>query len=193
MKLDRNLREFIELLNSQKVDYIVVGGHAVAFHGHPRFTGDIDLLLRPAHENAERVIAVVKEFGFAEVSLSAEDFMRPDIVVQLGYPPNRIDLLTSISGVAFEEAWDTRAAGELDGLPVFFLGLDALLKNKQASGRETRTWPTSGSLWRSIPGQSRLKPDELNLIRLAPSATLPARAPVTCRRLLVSSRATTPI
>ena len=77
MKLDRNLREFIELLNSQKVDYIVVGGHAVAFHGHPRFTGDIDLLLRPAHENAERVIAVVKEFGFAEVSLAAEDFMRP--------------------------------------------------------------------------------------------------------------------
>lgn len=136
MKLDRNLREFIELLNSQKVDYIVVGGHAVAFHGHPRFTGDIDLLLRPAHENAQRVIAAVKEFGFAEVSLSAEDFMRPDTVVQLGYPPNRIDLLTSISGVAFEEAWDTRVAGELDGLPVFFLGLNALLKNKQASGRD---------------------------------------------------------
>lgn len=136
MKLDRNLREFIELLNSQKVDCIVVGGHAVAFHGHPRFTGDIDFLLRPSHDNAERLIAAVKEFGFAEVSLSAEDLTQPDIVVQLGYPPNRIDLLTSISGVDFEEAWDTRAAGELDGLPVFFLGLDALLKNKQASGRD---------------------------------------------------------
>jgi len=136
VKLDRNLREFIELLNSQKVDFIVVGGHAVAFHGHPRFTGDIDFLLRPSHENAGRLIAAVKEFGFAEVSLSAEDFMRPDIVVQLGYPPNRIDLLTSISGVDFEEAWVTRAAGELDGLPVFFLGLNALLKNKQASGRD---------------------------------------------------------
>lgn len=136
MKLDKNLREFIELLNSQKVDYIVVGGHAVAFHGHPRFTGDIDLFIRPTHQNSERVITAVKEFGFAEVSLSAEDFVRPDTVVQLGYPPNRIDLLTAISGVNFEEAWYTRAAGELDGLSVFFLGLDALLKNKRASGRD---------------------------------------------------------
>ena len=136
MKLAKDLREFIELLNSRKVDYIVVGGHAVAFHGHPRFTGDIDFLVRPSRENADRVAGVVREFGFSELNVSPEDFMRPNTVVQLGYPPNRVDLLTSISGVNFEEAWGSRLSAELDGLPVCFLGLDALLKNKRASGRD---------------------------------------------------------
>ena len=136
MKLGKDLREFIELLNSRRVDYIVVGGHAVAFHGHPRFTGDIDFLLRPSSENAERLIDAVKEFGFSEMHLSLDDFTRPNTVVQLGHPPNRIDLLTSISGVDFEEAWGSRIGGELDGLPVSFLGWDALLKNKRASGRD---------------------------------------------------------
>ena len=136
MKLGKDLKEFIELLNSQKVEYIVVGGHAVAFHGHPRFTGDIDFLLRPSRENAERLIGAVKEFGFSEMRLSPDDFTRPNTVVQLGYPPNRVDLLTSISGVDFEEAWGSRLGGELDGLPVYFLGWDALLKNKRTSGRD---------------------------------------------------------
>ena len=136
MKLAKDLREFIELLNSRRVDYIVVGGHAVAFHGHPRFTGDIDFLLRPSSENAERVINAVEAFGFSPPGLSPEDFVRESTVVQLGYPPNRIDLLTSISGVPFEEAWSGKLSGELDGLPVFFLGWDALLKNKRASGRD---------------------------------------------------------
>lgn len=136
MKLGKDLKEFIELLNSRRVDYIVVGGHAVAFHGHPRFTGDIDFLLRPSPENAERLIDAVKEFGFSEMRLSPDDFTRPNTVVQLGYPPNRVDLLTSISAVDFEEAWSTRVSGELGGLPVYFLGRDALLKNKRASGRD---------------------------------------------------------
>lgn len=136
MKLGKDLREFIELLNSRRVDYIIVGGHAVAFHGHPRFTGDIDFLLRPSQENAELLIGAIIEFGFPEIRLSAGDFTRPNTVVQLGYPPNRVDLLTSISGVDFEEAWSSRLAGELDGLPVYFLGRDALLKNKRASGRD---------------------------------------------------------
>lgn len=135
MKLDKDLREFIELLNSLRVDYIVVGGHAVAFHGHPRFTGDIDFLARPSHENSERLINVIREFGFADFRLSPDDFTQPNSIVQLGQPPNRIDLLTSISGVDFDEAWDSKIAGELDGLPVFYLGWDSLLKNKRASGR----------------------------------------------------------
>ena len=136
MKLAKDLREFIELLNSRRVDYIVVGGHAVAFHGHPRFTVDIDCLLRPSRDNAERLIAALEKFGFSELRLSPDDFTRPNTVVQLGNPPNRIDLLTSISGVDFEEAWSGKVSGQLDQLPVFFLGWDALLKNKQASGRE---------------------------------------------------------
>jgi hypothetical protein len=136
VKLAKDLREFIELLNSRRVDYIVVGGHAVAFHGHPRYTGDIDFLVRPSPENAERLIESLKEFGFSNLQLSADDFTRPNTIVQLGYPPNRIDLLTSISGVDYGEAWSGKATGELDGLRAFFLGFDALLKNKRAAGRE---------------------------------------------------------
>jgi predicted nucleotidyltransferase len=136
VKLQKDLREFIELLSSGGVDFIIIGGHAVAFHGHPRYTGDIDFLVRSTPENAERIIAVLKAFGFGELSLSVQDFTRSGSVVQLGRPPNRIDLLTSVSGVDFEEAWESKIAGELDGLAVFFLGLEALLKNKQASGRD---------------------------------------------------------
>jgi hypothetical protein len=136
VKLDKDLREFIELLNSRRVDYIVVGGHAVAFHGHPRFTGDIDFLVRSSPENAERLIGAIKEFGFSNLRLTPDELTRPNTVVQLGYPPNRIDLLTSISGVEFEEAWSGKAGGYLDGLPVFFLGWDALLENKRVSGRD---------------------------------------------------------
>jgi hypothetical protein len=122
-------------LNSHGVEFVVVGAHAVAFHGHPRFTGDLDLLVRPAPENAERVMATLRAFGFPSPGLSAADFLRPDSVVQLGVAPNRIDLLTSITAVGFDEAWAGRAAGALGGLPVSFLGYDALLKNKLATGR----------------------------------------------------------
>lgn len=136
MKLQRDLSEFIKLLNSNKVDFIVVGGHAVAFHGHPRFTGDIDFLLRPTRDNAERVIETLKAFGFGDLALCADDFQRHGSVVQLGRSPNRIDLLTTISGVDFDEAWNTRVGAELDGISVSFLGLQALLANKKASGRD---------------------------------------------------------
>ncbi|MDC3954149.1 nucleotidyltransferase [Polyangium jinanense] len=136
MKLQQDLREFVGLLNSSGVEFIVVGGHAVAFHGHPRFTGDIDFFVRPTRANADRILGALATFGFGQLALSADDFMRPNAVVQLGRPPNRIDLLTSISGVDFDEAWDSRVSGSLDGLPVAFLGLEALLKNKRASGRE---------------------------------------------------------
>lgn len=136
MKLQADLREFTALLISHRVEFIVVGGHAVAFHGHARFTGDIDFLIRPTIENAQRVLDVLGAFGFASLPLSTSDFIRPEGVIQLGRPPNRIDLLASISGVDFDEAWTGRKMGELDGLSVPFLGLDALLKNKLASGRD---------------------------------------------------------
>lgn len=135
MKLQQDLREFIELLNSHGSEYLVVGGHAVAFHGHPRFTGDIDFLVRGSVDNAERILGVLRAFGFGDLALTTADFVKPGSVVQLGRPPNRIDLLTSISGVTFDDAWAGRVAGRLDGVPVFFLGLQALLENKLASGR----------------------------------------------------------
>ncbi len=135
MKLQQDLREFVALLNSHKVEFVVVGGHAVAFHGHPRFTGDIDFLIRPSVQNAKQVLDVLRAFGFGDLSLSVDDFVKLGNVVQLGRPPNRIDLLTSISGVGFEDAWTSRIQAELDGLPVCFLGWQSLIDNKQASGR----------------------------------------------------------
>jgi len=113
VKLQSDLREFIVLLNSFTVDYVVVGGHAVAFHGHPRFTGDIDFLIRPTRDNAQRLLQALREFGFTDIALSIEDLVTPGNVVQLGHPPNRIDLLTSISGIDFEEAWTGRAIATL--------------------------------------------------------------------------------
>ena len=135
MNLQKDLREFLELLNSHKVDFVVVGAHAVAFHGYPRYTGDIDFLVRSTLDNAQRVVSVLTTFGFEDAAALTESLMQPEKVIQLGRPPNRIDLLTSISGVDFDEVWSTSVAGDIDGVPVRFIGREALLKNKRASGR----------------------------------------------------------
>lgn len=135
MKLNKDLREFIGLLNSTKVDYLIVGGHAVAFHGYPRFTGDIDFWVRRSIENAERLDRVLRDFGFSNVGIKAADFLEPEAVIQLGRPPNRIDILTSIDGNVFEEAWESRIVADFDGLSVAFIGKKDLIKNKKATGR----------------------------------------------------------
>lgn len=135
MRLQKDLREFLELLNSTSVNYVVVGGYAVAYHGSPRFTGDIDCLVELSTENAERLIEVINRFGFADLDIQRSDFLNPDSVVQLGVPPNRIDLLTAIDGVTFDEVWRTRVTGQLDGLPVCFISKELLLQNKRAAGR----------------------------------------------------------
>jgi hypothetical protein len=107
----------------------------VAFHGHPRFTGDIDFFIRATGENAERVLQALDAFGFGSLGIKAADLTEPGQVVQLGRPPNRIDILTSISGVDFDSAWPSRVPADLDGHAVNFIGMDDLLKNKHASGR----------------------------------------------------------
>lgn len=135
MPLNKDLREFVELLNSNRVDYLIVGAFAVAFHGFPRYTGDLDILVRPEPQNAQRVLHALSQFGFGRLGIRMEDLDRPGKVVQLGVPPNRIDLLTAISGVSFEEAWDSRQEAELDGTPVLFIGRVALMRNKQNAGR----------------------------------------------------------
>ena len=134
-RLPKDWREFIELLNSHQVDYLIVGAFALAFHGHPRSTGDIDILVRPTAENAARIEKVISGFGFASTGLSAQDFQSAGRVVQLGQSPNRIDLITSLSGVDFDEAWDNRVAAEVDSLPLFFIGIEELAKNKRATDR----------------------------------------------------------
>ena len=135
LKIPKDSREFIELLNSAGVEYVVVGGHAVGYHGYPRYTGDIDFLVRPTRENAARLVKVLATFGFGDAGNLADTLVAHDHVIQLGVPPNRIDLLTSISGVDFEEASRGAQTATLDGLPVRLIGLQALLKNKRASGR----------------------------------------------------------
>ena len=135
MNLEEDLREFVELLNALNVHYIVVGAYAVAYHGYTRFTADIDLFIERSHENAERLVQVIERFGFGDLNLSADDFLHEDQVIQLGVAPNRIDLLTFISGVNFQDAWATREQGELEGLTVPFLSREMLKRNKAASGR----------------------------------------------------------
>lgn len=135
MRLNKDLREFIELLNSANVEYLVVGGFAVAWHGFPRFTADIDFLIGTAGQNAAKVVAVLARFGFRSLDIKPDDFSRVGQIVQLGVKPNRIDLLTSISGVEFDQAWERRVQGSIDGLPVFFIGRDDLIRNKECTGR----------------------------------------------------------
>ena len=133
--LEDDLREFVELLNALKVRYIVVGAFALAYHGYPRYTGDIDLFIERSPENAQAILNAIQQFGFGDLGLSFEDFLQEDQVIQLGIAPNRIDLLTFLSGVEFQEAWATRVQGEIAGLSVPFISKELLKKNKAASGR----------------------------------------------------------
>lgn len=126
---------FVELLNSSAVAYLVVGAFAVAHHGYPRFTADLDLLIRPTPGNAERVLRTLSQFGFGKLAIGAGDLQTEGKIVQLGVNPNRIDLITSLSGVTFEEAWESRVQSELGGIPAQFIGVSALLRNKEATGR----------------------------------------------------------
>lgn len=135
MNLQKDLKEFVELLSALDVHFLVVGAFAVAYHGYPRYTADIDLFVDKSDENAERLLMAIHQFGFGGVGLTKEDFLREDQVIQLGVAPNRIDLMTSISGVSFDEAWNSRELGDLAGLSIPFISLDMLKRNKAASGR----------------------------------------------------------
>ena len=135
MRLQRDLREFIELLNSENVEYAIVGGWAFGFHARPRYTQDLDIVTRATPANAARLEIAIERFGFGSLGLTADDFLPPGRVIQLGQPPNRIDLLTSLTGITDEEIWESLEPGKLDGVRVFFLGREALIKNKKATDR----------------------------------------------------------
>ncbi|MFQ5429478.1 MAG: DUF6036 family nucleotidyltransferase [Phycisphaerae bacterium] len=135
MNLQKDLKEFIALLDSARVKYVIVGGYAVAFHGHPRYTGDIDVFVEVSEQNASELEQALKKFGFQSPDLAADAFRKPDTIVQLGLPPDRIDLITSIAGVRFDEAWEARITTVIDGVQMHFLGKPLLLRNKKAVGR----------------------------------------------------------
>lgn len=132
--MNRDFKEFAESLNARGVEYLVVGGYALAAHGHPRYTGDIDFWVRPSTDNLARLLDALKDFGFGSLGLSASDF-DANTVVQLGQPPRRIDLLTSIDGVNFDACFARREQVELAGVRLNIIGLDDFKTNKRASGR----------------------------------------------------------
>lgn len=134
--LNRDFKEFVVSFNAHAVEFLVVGGYALAAYGRPRYTGDIDLWIHATKENAARVLAALADFGFAGLNITAEDLVRPDNVIQLGYPPRRIDLLTSIDGVDFLPCHARRQSFLIDGVNLPIVGLDDFKANKRASGRK---------------------------------------------------------
>ena len=131
----KDFEELFACLNARNVRAVIVGGYAFAFHAKPRFTKDIDVFVDPTPENAERLIRALEDFGFGSVGLTVADFASPGSIVQLGAPPNRVDLLTTIDGVSFDEAWAGRVSGQYGAQPACYLGLEELRRNKRASGR----------------------------------------------------------
>jgi len=136
MEVQKDFRDLLALLNVHKVEYLIVGGYALAFHGAPRFTGDIDIFVEPDVHNAERILKALIEFGFGSLNLTVEDFSSPDKVVQLGVPPVRVDLVTAITGVSWKEAFDGRTPGIYGDIPVHFIGRNEFIANKRAVGRK---------------------------------------------------------
>lgn len=136
MDVQPDFKELLELFNSHGVEYLIVGGYALAYHGAPRYTGDIDLLVRPSADNAERVMTALRAFGFGSVGLTNRDFTAAANVIQLGVPPVRVDIVTSLTGVPWEQAYAGRAAGEYGDVRVYFIGREEFVANKRAIGRK---------------------------------------------------------
>ncbi len=133
--LNQDFKEFIQSLNDNGVRYLVIGGYAVALHGYPRYTKDIDIWVEMSPDNAAAIVKALEQFGFSSLGLQAADFLVPDQIIQLGYPPSRIDLLTTAPGVDFESCYASRVEVVIDETQVNFIGLDHLKKSKQAAGR----------------------------------------------------------
>jgi len=133
--LSPDFKEFLKLLNAHQVEYLLIGGYAVGYHGYPRATVDMDIWIAMQPANAERIVAVLKEFGFDLPELSPELFLKERQIIRLGVPPVRIELATTVSGVNFNECYAERIADILDGVKVNLISLRHLKINKKASGR----------------------------------------------------------
>ena len=135
MVLNKDFREFIESLNTNNVQYLIVGGYAVGLHGYPRYTKDLDIWLLASADNASHILNALSEFGLEGIGLTKEDFLKTDEFIQIGYPPNRIDLVLSCDGVDFMTCYQSRLEVEVDGIIMNFIDLENLKKNKKATGR----------------------------------------------------------
>lgn len=136
MRIEKDYEDLLRLFNRHRVKYCVVGAFAVAFYAVPRYTKDIDILVEPSTENSRKIIKALNKFGFKGIDLKEEDFNREGRVIQLGYEPVRVDILTSIAGVDFEEVWQNRKRIRYSNISVLFIGREELIKSKKASGRK---------------------------------------------------------
>ena len=130
-----DFKEFLQLLNDHHVEYMLVGGYAVGFYGYPRYTGDLDIWVKASLQNGERLKVVLEKFGSGSLNVIAEDFAKEYAVIQLGYPPIRIDLITTLDGVSFDDCYARKQAHTAEGITVDFISLEDLKKNKRATGR----------------------------------------------------------
>lgn len=135
INLERDFLDFIALCNKHAVKYLVIGGYAVSVHGYPRSTKDMDVCIEMSVENAEKMIAVIKDFGFESIELSESDFLSKNFITQLGYEPLRIDILNDLDGVAFAEAWGNKKVVIISEVEINFIGYNELLKVKEKAGR----------------------------------------------------------
>ncbi len=134
MKIHTDFREFVRALNTNSVEYVIVGAFALAFHGYPRATGDMDVWIRPLKPNVRRLLKALSDFGFEGLNLKEEDILSGKII-QLGYPPVRIDLVTVLDGINSDDIWDTRVSGKFGDLSVSYISRASFVKNKRALGR----------------------------------------------------------
>ena len=134
-QLPRDFRDFLKLLNENDVRYLLIGGYAVGYYGYPRATHDMDIWIAVDPANAEKMVNVMTEFGFAEGAIARDVFLQTEGVVRFGVPPLRLEILMAISGVAFEDCYGRKLVDNVDGIPVRIIHLEDLLKNKIASGR----------------------------------------------------------
>ena len=135
MNLNQDFQEFVKLFVAHEVEFLIVGGYALAAHGHPRYTKDLDVWVWLGPENAQRILAAIEEFGFGDLGLTAADFQEPDVMVQLGREPQRIDILTYASGLQFSDAYKNRVYVTIGNVDVPFISIDDLRTNKMATGR----------------------------------------------------------
>jgi len=136
MKVEKDYEDLLKLFNRHKVKYCIVGAFAVAFYAKPRFTKDMDILVEVNPENGKRIVNALNEFGFKSLDLKENDFQEEGKIIQLGYEPVRIDIMTSIPGCTFKEVWNNRNTGKYGKEKVYFIGIDELIKNKKASKRK---------------------------------------------------------
>lgn len=135
MVLNRHFREFIELLEKHEVEFLVVGGYAVGFHGFPRYTGDLDVFVAISQRNAKALVQVFADFGFSDIGLKESDFLDQEVIVEIGREPIKIQVLTGIDGVSFDACYEKRVTFDDSGLSVPFIALDDLIQNKAAAPR----------------------------------------------------------